>query len=116
MKTIAEMQQLMNDIDHLQLIGRGNNDKVWSCKAARERRFYYKVRLYLETSPREAFLKKQLAKTIEYIEVTEQRGTAELMGRIYPQLNYRQARAKWRKDNNVPHWQQQKKVIEFILN
>ncbi len=116
MKTAADIQNLIDEIDDLRDKGRGNDDNIWARSAARNRRFYYKVRLYLETSPREDFLKKQLDKTVEYIRVTAERGTHELLLKIYPELNYRKARAKWRKDNNVPHWQQQIKVIQFIIN
>ncbi len=116
MKTAADLQNLINEIDELTANGCYNGDKALKNKAARNRRFYYKVMLYLETVPREFFLKKQLDKTVEYIRVTTERGTPELLKKIYPELNYRKARAQWRRDNNVPHWQNQIKVIQFIIN
>ena len=114
MKTTADLQQLIDDIDEIYKLR--SNDSLWKISAARNRNFYYKVKLYLETTPREEFLKKQLDKTLDYIRITNERGTADLLKRIYPKLNYKQARSQWRKDNQVNHWRAQLKVIEFILN
>jgi hypothetical protein len=115
MKTATDLQKLIDDIDDFWKEHSGGL-KVFRNKDSRLRNFYYKVMLYLETNPRECFLKKQLDKTLDYIRIINERGTADLLKRIYPHLNYKQARNQWRKDNQVPHWRAQQKVLEFILN
>jgi hypothetical protein len=113
MKTVQEMKTLIKQLDEAML---GKEPPMTRRKAGRLRRFYYKVQLYLETEPREAFLLSMKADKERHIRHITDAITAKLLNDLYPKLTPRKARSQFLKDNGVPAMKDMIKTINFILN
>lgn len=115
MRTIKEVSGEIKNLRKYALKSKSDGDEKESKKAIREVNFLKNVLWYLETSPREEFLKSELIKLTKRVDNINEHYANWLKNDKPPSVLPEKAKSFYAKEMGVPLLKSQIKTITYIL-